>query len=397
MESLDDRIKVKLEQIANCICKRATEPLPDNIGGLYGGEWGNLLFICYYAKYSKNSKIIELTETYSNRLLSHNSLENLSHTFSDGFSGILYLLNFLKKQKLLFVDIDEVEATLENYINRLMMFNINVGNYDFLHGALGVGYYFLKKGRDQKLLSELVDSLYNTAEKDFFLKCFKWKSRLNDKKDKGYNIGFAHGMASKVLFLSKLIKNNLKNDKLFDLLENSINYILSQEIDSKNYGCYFPPQSLENKEQNPILKSRLAWCYGDLGIAYSIWFAGIVASKKEWINKGYNILLDSTKRKDLTSNLVIDASICHGTSGIAMFFRRMYLLTSNPLFLDSSNYWFQQSFNMASFSDGLAGYMTYKIEWVCDYSLLMGISGIGMLFISYLLHDQQPWDELFLL
>jgi hypothetical protein len=58
----------------------------------------------------------------------------------------------------------------------------------------------------------------------------------------------------------------------------------------------------------------------------------------------------------------------------------------------------QQTLDFSNFKDGLAGYKTVKIqEMICDYSLLTGISGIGLVLLSYLENDPQAWDELFLI
>jgi len=397
MKVLNERIKIKLEEIADCICRRVKEPLPDNIGGLYGGEWGKLLFLCYYAKYKDNPKIMETAEEYTDRLLSHPSLDQLSHTFCDGYAGILYLIEFLKEHELFTIDMEEVETVLENYIINGMRQNFHAGNYDFLHGALGVGYYFLKKGKYTQPINELIDFLYDTAEKDSHTKCFKWKSRLNEHGETGYNIALSHGMTSIALFLAHLIKKGVKNDKISELLENTINYILTQEIDAEKYGSYFPYQSIEKKDINSDLKSRLGWCYGDLGIAYMLWFAGKITGKNEWLNKGWEILVHSTQRRDFASNNVVDAGICHGTIGISLIYRRVFRETHHPAFLDAFSYWLQQTMEMSKFPDGLAGYKTFKGEWIIDDNLLTGISGIGMMFISFLMNDKQEWNEIFLL
>jgi hypothetical protein len=398
MESLNERIKLKLDQIADCIFQRIQEPLPYHIGGLYGGEWGNLLFLCYYAKYKNDQQILETAETYAERLLTHSRLDKLSHTFCDGYAGILYLLQFLKEQELLQVDTEDVEQLLENYIIDRMRYDFNIVNYDFLHGALGCGYYFLKKHKDIKPVNELINFLYDTAEKDIQTHCFKWKSLVNfEKGSLGYNISLSHGMASIVLFLSHALEKGIKNEKASVLLNNTTNYVLSQEINVQKYGCFFPHQSLENEEYVPQ-KTRLGWCYGDLGVAYALWVAGKVTDNKEWSHKGLNILLHSAQRKGITDNLIVDAGICHGTSGISMVFKKMYLSSDQPLFLDAAGYWLLQSLEIASFSDGLAGYKAYVLkEWVSNYCLLMGIAGTGMVYMSYLMDDQHKWDQLFLL
>jgi hypothetical protein len=391
-------LKQKIELIAECIFNKIQEQQIVHLGGLYGGEFSILLFLNYYSKYSQDPKAVFLTDTYAKNLVEKLETDISLHTFCDGLSGILYLFEFLRENEFIDIDIQNVEIILEDYLIREMKRDIQNQNYDFLHGALGVGVYFLKKKTNRQVIEELIDFLYNTAEKDVTNKVFKWKSVLNEKGDQmGYNISLSHGISSIVLFLSHAIESNIENDKLFELLQGAVNYLFSQEIDVQVHGSYFPSQSIENNTQT-ALRSRLAWCYGDLGVAFAIWYAGNVINRVEWKKKGLGILCHSTSRTSLFENNVFDAGVCHGAAGIAMIYRRMYIETKYDIFMSATNYWLNQALNFSKFDDGLAGYKSYIIgNWECDYSLLMGVSGIGLTFISYLMNDQQVWDEMFLL
>jgi hypothetical protein len=76
----------------------------------------------------------------------------------------------------------------------------------------------------------------------------------------------------------------------------------------------------------------------------------------------------------------------------------MFLETCRNEFKDTTSYWIQQTLNFSCFEDGLAGYKTWEKDgWKCSYSLLEGISGIGLVLLSYLENSQQTWDEIFLL
>ena len=81
-----------------------------------------------------------------------------------------------------------------------------------------------------------------------------------------------------------------------------------------------------------------------------------------------------------------------------MIYRRMYLETKLNEFKEATDFWIRQTLNLSRFEDGLAGFKTYlRDERKNDYSLLMGISGIGLVLISFLSEDMQTWDEMFLL
>jgi exonuclease III len=393
MIPLESDIKLKLDQIADCICKKIQKDPIIHIDGLYSGKFGILLFLNYYAKYTNN---IAIASDYANNLLDNFYMKTMLHTFCSGLSGILYLFEFLRENDFIDINTEEVANEFDDFLLRSMRKDIENRYYDFLHGALGVGFYFLKKQKESPVI-EMVKFLYEIAEKDYINNVFKWKSVLNEHEEMGYNISLSHGMSGIILYLSHVIKNKINDNYLLEMLEGAVHYILSQEIDVRIYGSYFPSYSLENKDTK-IYKSRLAWCYGDLGVAYSVWYAGKVVNKQSWIDKGMNILIHSTNRINLIKNHVIDAGICHGSIGIAMMYRKIFIETNNLLFLEAARYWIKETLHFSVFQDGLAGYKTYKGEnFSCDYSMLTGVSGIGIMFISYLMNDQQNWDEMFLL
>jgi len=96
--------------------------------------------------------------------------------------------------------------------------------------------------------------------------------------------------------------------------------------------------------------------------------------------------------------MVRDAGICHGSAGIALLYHRMFLETHCSEFKEATEFWIQQTLEFSRFEDGLAGYKTWQKEgWKCDYSLLAGIAGIGLVLLFYLENNQQTWDELFLI
>ena len=191
--------------------------------------------------------------------------------------------------------------------------------------------------------------------------------------------------------------NGKKDDKTIKMLSGAVNYVLSQQKDFNQLCSYFPNYIINNS-QKPISKSRLAWCYGDLGISMALLQAGKAIDNPSWIEKGIEVLLQSTLRQKYEDSLVMDAGICHGSVGLAIIYRRIYLETGLKEFIKASNYYLIKSLQMASFEDGLAGYKTFEIDgWKCDYSFITGIAGIGTGLLSFLTEDKQTWDEILLM
>ncbi len=385
-------ISDKLDEIASYIASYVENGPALQKNGLYSGDFGILLFLYHYADYSKEEKYASLADSFTDELLGRIASGLNIYTYCSGLSGILYMLDFLKQRKMLEVDLGEAEDILDKQIAHSMRQDLNRGYYDFLHGALGAGIYFLRKGK-LAFVHECIDFLYNTVDRDEEGKICKWKSVLDIKTGRiGYNISLSHGMSSIAIFLSRAVASGLQHPKLQELLTGLITYLLSQRQDPTLYGTYFPSYS-----QDVPGPSRLGWCYGDMGVALAIYQASKVCRNDIWMQQALEVLLGTTQRT-ADNGRIEDAGICHGSVGVAMIYRRMYLDTGNEVFLSAFRRWVQETLQFSVYEDGLAGYKMRLIEdWVNDYSLLTGISGVGMFFLSYLKEDAQEWDELFLL
>ena len=358
----------------------------DSFGGIFGGDFGSLLLLFYYAKYSKEKKYIIVAENLLKRLL--DNLDNQQHSYCNGLSGILYLFEFLKDEQFIEVDLSESIMVIDNYLLKKLDEDTNNKQNDFLHGSLGTSFYFLKIDR-QKVTNKYIDFLYNSAKKnDNIQNTFSWTMGLEKYHSRtGSDISLSHGMASLIIFLVRTYEQEYNSYKIQKMISTGINFILNQEINPLKYGSYFPCFSLE-KSEIPI-RSRLAWCYGDLGVATALWYAGDIMKNEVWRRKAIDIFQYSTKRLLPSDTYVSDASICHGSAGIAMIFNRMYLNTGIPEFHVATNYWIKETLRL----------LEEKREPILnsDYSLLTGLSGIGLVLLSYISNDSQSWDELFLL
>lgn len=287
-----------------------------------------------------------------------------------------------------------------------MNYYYNSNSWDFLHGASGITCYFNERyanTKSQKIKTIVENSvilLEKITKKDTDGRN-KLESIINiETKETGFNICLSHGISSIVCLLSKLYKNDIEEKKVKELLIGFVNYILAQEYsDFHTKGCYYPSISLESAKDNN--KSRLAWCYGDLGVAMALYQAGIALNNKNWIDKSIEIFLFSACRRDIKENSVIDAGLCHGTAGIGHVFYRMYWNTKRIEFRDAADHWFNETLKMAYHKDGLAGFKAWHTDkyggWVKETGLLEGIAGIGLALMSFSYEIEPKWDECLLL
>ena len=393
-------MKKKIEEITQILKSETAHEI-----GLLTGIGGQILFCSELFLHQKISQewLRHLHSVLENRLES----EEFIFTHCNGLAGIGWLYEYLSQRRITDYDTNILLEDFDNYLEKVLKNFMLERNYDFLHGGVGVALYFAKRTTKKKELVNVLNQFLDDLEKTSIQQdngTFKWLSFLGEQHNPqhGYNISLSHGMSSIVAILSKLCNiEGINKEKTEKLLRGTAQYILAQEIDKEQYGSYFCSFSLESTPD--IYKSRLAWCYGDLGLASALYQAGKVLNENAWIDKSLEILLfAATKRRDLEDNFVRDAGLCHGTAGIGHIFYRMWLNTRLPQFRDAADFWFQETLKMAKFEDGLAGFKALEMPdgkpaWINKYGILEGIFGIGLAMLTYYYEMNPEWDECLLL
>ena len=191
----------RVAEIAASVYKVMETNPYDTVSGLYGDNFGPLLFLHYYADYTKEKKYTLLAQDVLEKLLTQlgNCIPGFS--YSSGYAGILYLFQFLQGKKFIDLDFSDSEEVIESYIIKQARNCMHVNDFDYLHGSLGVALYFLKKNPNHPFLSEFIEFLYQRAEKDSLNNAVKWKTPYGMDRVYDYHISLSHGMTSIVLFL----------------------------------------------------------------------------------------------------------------------------------------------------------------------------------------------------
>jgi lantibiotic modifying enzyme len=387
--------KEKLSTIAETLVKH-TEDLKNNIG-LMGGKIGVALFYFYYAKLMAEDNYADYGVELISDVFDVINNDFTYHTHAGGLAGIGWTVEHLAQNDFIDTDTNEILEDLDPYLHRSMIFDIENGNYDFLHGAVGNGLYFLSRMTSEKsknYLKELIDQMDKISHKDED-GARKWLSTLNfEEETQGYNLSLSHGIASIIVFLGKVLETGIYNEKVSILLNGAVQYLLKYKLDREKFLSNFPSWI---SETDPLTASRLAWCYGDLGISTALWQAAQSTGNKDWEKIAVDVLLDSTARKDVKENTVLDAGLCHGAAGIMHIYNRAYHYTGIDTFKELTLYWAEQALKFATFKDGYAGYKVWRTEkyggWTPEAGFLEGICGIGLAFISLISDIEPKWDR----
>lgn len=330
--------------------------------------------------------------------------------------GVFWISNLLYEKKIITnekfrVDNSILKPVLETAIkmqenNLYDLFSASVGN---VNAVLSIAKELDKE--QEKLLIEYLKILEKTAEQEEHCDGYKWQSYNFLTKEYTYNLGLSHGITSIVALLCKILEKCSFNQEIKEhsekIMRKAINYILYNEIDFEKYNSHFPNHSIDYYNDK-LYGSRLAWCYGDLGIAYTLLRAALVLDDKILLNKSTSILLDCTKRIDYAKNYIFDPWFCHGTSGIAYIFKKTFEKTNITEFNVSANFWLSETINILKTNiidyihnkhpdhkkDDLINKLAHKLK---STNMIEGYTGIAMVLRSFLNTDNCEWEEFFLL
>ena len=375
--------------------------------GVLEGISGIALFYFYYGKYLKSNEHeetgIEILEETVRRINDGYQFP----TYCVGLAGAAWVLDHLLEEGFIDNDNDLLLTGLDAPLFGVMQGDMKKGSFDFLHNGIGYGYYFLKRFKNTN--KQELKERYSKYLKQFLVyleamaipgpNCLKWEATVDyQTKLKGYNLSLSHGMSGIVVFLTKLwIIEDLK-EAIIPILRKALNYILKCEFDNKTLNSLYP--SYVSVSSDTSKESRLAWCYGDLGIGLAYWRASKVLEDKALNSKALQIMEHAAVRRASEKTGVLDAGVCHGSFGNALFFSRFYEETGLSLFKNATTYWMNDGLNKGFHNDGFAGYKqwTGKDEtWQAELSLLSGVAGIGLTIISHLGDFGSSWDECLML
>ena len=385
----------------NLISNALYESIPENNYSLFCGDLGIALFFYYYWLFTKDTKYYDKANAFLINGLNKFGYFNKSlYSICNGICGFMWAIHHLSENDFIDADCEELFKEEDLNLSLLMMSDIKTGKYDYLHGALGPGFYFLARNskKSMEFVKSLIVILEQIADKD--KNGLKWRSQLDPELGDVYNTGMAHGMASIIVFLCEAYKQEIYKDQTKKLLIGTINYILSLKSEKPDLirGSFFP-NFVSADDKSMEFRSRLGWCYGDIGVGLSLLFASKVLANGEWGKIAIKVLIQTTLRKDPRKESINDAGICHGAAGLTHIYNRLYQYTKLEVFKNSAIYWLQLSLRKAAFNNGIAGYKSYVSDnkLVNDKGLLTGAAGIGLVYISAASDVEPKWDKCFLI
>lgn len=368
---------------------------------LVNGLCGLAIYHLHAARFLDNPELAsrgtQLLETVGEKLETGNIDLRIFHAYSYGLSGIAYTYWYVDHYELLSTDDTAFEGMEELLLNAVKN-DFKRGITDNLHGPMGVVHYLNKKiatPASSELIGQIID-LYELYSKTDELGIRISNSILRDTQASEYNLSWSHGLSGNLKIFADALNGGITHPNLTTIIQNGLDYIARTEL----IGTVLPPANShyptsvieqENVEDDfGRYKARLAWCYGDLNIAFLYLHLAKVFDRTDYYQKGLLIAKNTLHRLTIKDAQVLDIFFCHGSSGLAYLYFKLYRITKDPVFLKQADHWYDHTLDRINNAFD-------QIHTEAPNSILEGFPGVALALMSRLSEEELGWDDIFFL
>lgn len=288
-------------------------------------------------------------------------------------------------------------------------------DYDLISGLVGLGVYALERlprPGGEECLRLVLDRLAETSEQRPEGITWWTNPELLPEETRvqfpqgNYNLGVAHGVPGVIGFLGEVCAAGVAVDQARPLLDGAVRWVLANQLPPGSKSRFGYNVTSEKMEE-PVYPSRLAWCYGDLGLAVALMLAGQGAGESEWEKEALAVARVAAARTAEDSG-VMDAGLCHGSAGDAHLFNRLYQASGDPAMAQAARFWYQETFRLRHPGEPFAGFPSWgpqpgwdrndpnssRMGWVTDPGFLTGAAGVGLALLAAITPIDPLWDRL---
>ena len=374
---------------------------------LSGGAAGEAVFHTYLSLHNGDEHQAERAATLLDTAAQALATTVMPPGLYSGFSGVAWAAEHLQA-RLFEPDPEgddsnrEIDEALLAYLDTLT----ELDEYDLISGLTGIGVYARERlayPSGATLLERVVDRLVRQAETGpegtaWFTppdRLPEWQREIHPKGL--YNLGVAHGIPAVVALLAIACRVGVAADRERPLLDGTVRWLLARQLPAGKGSC-FGTSVIAGEESGA---SRLAWCYGDPGIAATLLVAAQAVAEPAWEDKALEVARAAAHRP-LEQSFVHDAGICHGAAGLAHLFNRFWQASGEEVFRDAARYWIERTLDFRVPGEGIAGFRAWHAlpgpngQWAAEPGLLEGASGIALVLLAAVSTIEPEWDRVLL-
>jgi len=277
--------------------------------------------------------------------------------------------------------------------------------HDLVRGVTGLGVYALERLPRPAASAALRDALARLEESArhddrgayWWTPPMALAPEVSQQYRQGWaDLGVAHGLGGAIGFLARMHAAGIERERVQRLLEEAVRWLLSQEVEAG--GARTMPNCVIPDE--PLRPCRLAWCYGDPGLAAVLLLAGQLVGEAAWVEQAVNLAVASTRRLPEHTG-VVEASICHGTAGLGHVYNRLYHATGEPVLADAARYWFDRTLafvgqTRSAGGDWVQGTANVNAPPWTGIGMLEGAAGIALALLAAATPVEPSWDRMLL-
>lgn len=315
----------------------------------------------------------------------------MSESLLSGFPGIAWTAEHLEGR--VFEAEGDPQLEVDEAILSLLSRSPWPGEYDLINGLVGLGVYALERGPRPsavRCLERIVDELAGSAERGAEgAAWFSPPGRLSSFKLAGYpkglyDLGTSHGIAGVITLLAAVCRAGVHTGAARPLLDEAVSWLLTRELPGDR-GFRFPHFFHPEVAPRP---SRLAWCYGDVGIAAALLFAAQAVGEPAWEARALDVAMAAAEPGERAAT-VQDAGLCHGAAGLGHLFNRMFQATGKEPLAEAALSWYERALAFREPGRGVGGFRD-------DPGFLEGAAGIGLALLAAASPVEPEWDRLLL-
>jgi lantibiotic modifying enzyme len=393
----NDRAWAVIHDIAEGLRPEAENLQPGANAGVAGGTAGLALFYAYLGAVTGSEQWTGLAQQLIEYSIDALSERQYHPDFFEGFTGIGWAIDHL--QELLFEgsedDDDPIGESLVQVLGRPAPFTR--GEFDLIGGISGYGIYAfhaLPRPAARQALELLVRRLIEIGEPvDGGFSWFSPPEVLQDwdREDAPngrFNLGVSHGVAAVISVLGMCAAAGVMSDGQRSILDRAVAWLLAQKQEGKTW-C-FANAVVEGK---PSERDRLAWCYGDAGVAAALYTAARHCGDERWEAAALDVARTAARRP-MDDCRIFDAGLCHGSAGLAHLFNRMYQASGDPELAEAARAWYRHTLDLQQRGAGIAGYaFLFPPDWLPVNGFVPGVAGVGLGLLGGVSSLDPAWDQ----
>ena len=279
------------------------------------------------------------------------------------------------------------------------------GEYDLISGLTGLGVYALERlprPPAREMLELWVVQMARLAQ-DHPAGAAWWTPPQRLPADQRaasphgyYNLGVAHGAPAVIAVLAATSAAGISTEPARPLLDRAVAWLLAQE--QSGVGSCFSTWVGEGIAPRA---SRLAWCYGDLGVAAALLLAARCVAQPDWEREAVRVARLAARRPEASAG-VLDTGLCHGAAGLGHLFNRLYQATGDEDLAAAARSWFRRTLVMRRSGEGIAGFLAWapdrhkEMGWRSKEGFLGGATGIALALLGAVSSLEPQWDRVLL-